>query len=127
MLRRSFLRTAAGILVGAPAIVRAEYIMRIRPIAGPPPLKAPESLLYGGGHPARSVSAFFEIEGDRPVYMAITELGRGARRVVGRETVRLAITASSGFIRPGDALSIGGAVADPIRARSVRRVFPEGP
>lgn len=35
MNRRAFLRTAAGLLVAAPAIVRAESIMRVRPVAPP--------------------------------------------------------------------------------------------
>lgn len=32
MNRRSFIRTAAGLLVAAPMVVRAESIMRVRPV-----------------------------------------------------------------------------------------------
>lgn len=56
MNRRSWLRTAAGLLV-APAIVRAESLMRVRPIVVPGSdyASAPVDLMWGGGHSAENV------------------------------------------------------------------------
>ena len=39
MNRRNWLKTTAGLLVAAPFVVRAESIMRVRPVVGPQALR----------------------------------------------------------------------------------------
>ncbi len=119
MLRRSFLRTAAGILV-APAIVRTESIMRVRPLA--PGGLVPGSLTYLAGEGGPD----FELVGRR--LPAGLELHRQTGVIAGAprqaEAVRFTIRAAAlGGIIPGDRVSIlFGGREDAFEVREIRAV-----
>ncbi len=124
MLRRSFLRTAAGLLV-APAIVRAESLMRVRPLASGGLVPGSLTYLVGGGHAAENFPGVFQVIGERFVEAPLGAGGWPSVAPVARETVRLSLRASAGaFLRVGDLIGIAdgpaGGPTTPFRIREIQ-------
>lgn len=100
MNRRSWLRTAAGILV-APAIVRAESIMRVRPVVGLPAAVA--------GLPYATTIA--GVEGGSSLLYTILSGPPGSRvSEVGRLTVPVGATSARIVLRARNTAKVGDVV-----------------